>query len=72
MPIQVNAIVMKGANAYGLPPKPTPGSILRSQVADVCVAALIEPDAANKIVEVVTDEKASEITFASMFYGVQD
>jgi hypothetical protein len=45
-------IVMKGANTYGVPPLKEAGSILRRQVAELCVAALYEPGASNKIVEV--------------------
>lgn len=38
-----------GPNIFGLPPKRRPGSILRSQVADLCVEALVEGAASNKV-----------------------
>ena len=64
-------IVMKGPNSYGLPPKDPPGSILREQVADVCVNSLIESEADNKIVEIVAEEKASELTFSQLFASLE-
>ena len=46
-------IVTGPAGTFGLPPARTPGSILRRQVADVCVEALAEPGAFNAVVECV-------------------
>ncbi|KAK9845434.1 hypothetical protein WJX81_006363 [Elliptochloris bilobata] len=45
----VGGIVMAGPNAFGLPPRRLPGSILRSQVADVCVEALALREAEDKV-----------------------
>ena len=44
-------ITMAPAGTFGLPPKEAPGSILRAQVADVAIAALVEDAAAGKVVE---------------------
>lgn len=63
------AIRMGGPDAYGLPPRKTPGSILRSQVAEVCVQSLIQEDAFNKTVEIVTEE-GDVIPLAEQFGSV--
>eukprot|EP00854_Cymbomonas_tetramitiformis_P007494 gene7494-8920_t len=63
-------VIMKGPNSFGLPPREQPGSILREQVAEVCVAALIEEEAANKIVEVISKESADEQSMSDLFAGV--
>jgi uncharacterized protein YbjT (DUF2867 family) len=63
-------VVMKAADAFGLPPRESPGSILREQVAQVCVAALTEPAAANKVVEIIAKEDAPPLSFAQLFEGV--
>jgi uncharacterized protein YbjT (DUF2867 family) len=63
-------VVMKAANAFGLPPRESPGSILRQQVARVCVAALTEPAAVNKVVEVIAKQDAPQLSFAQLFQGV--
>jgi uncharacterized protein YbjT (DUF2867 family) len=50
-------LVMTGPDGIGLPPgRRAPGSISRAQVADVCVAALVTPGAAGKVVEVVAEK----------------
>lgn len=67
-------IVMGGPREFGFTPfEPTKriGSILRSQVAEVCVDALVEPAAANKVVEIVTDVTAPPLTLTQMFESVQ-
>jgi len=47
-------VVMERENTFGLPPaRRQAGSILRSQVADLCVEALVIPASSNKIVEVI-------------------
>eukprot|EP00208_Stichococcus_sp_RCC1054_P005966 CAMPEP_0206148608 /NCGR_PEP_ID=MMETSP1473-20131121/37139_1 /ASSEMBLY_ACC=CAM_ASM_001109 /TAXON_ID=1461547 /ORGANISM="Stichococcus sp, Strain RCC1054" /LENGTH=357 /DNA_ID=CAMNT_0053546003 /DNA_START=45 /DNA_END=1118 /DNA_ORIENTATION=- len=48
----MGGVVMAGPSTYGLPPKQQPGSILRSRVADVCVEALVEEAASNRVVEI--------------------
>ena len=53
------SIKLGPADAYGLPPRQTPGSILRSQVAEVCVAALADESAKDKTVECVAVEEAT-------------
>ena len=52
-------IAMGPADAYGLPPRKSPGSILRSQVAEVCLAAVVDEGAENKTVEIVTESGAT-------------
>ncbi|MEO0348535.1 MAG: SDR family oxidoreductase [Cyanobacteria bacterium P01_A01_bin.15] len=46
------------------------GGIAREKVAQVCVAALIEPDAENKIVEIVTRAEAPEQPLGALFATV--
>jgi len=63
-------IVMAGPDAYGLPPRKQPGSILREQVAEVCIASLVEPSAANKIVEIVASKDAPKKSLEELFMAV--
>ncbi|EIE22705.1 dehydrogenase, partial [Coccomyxa subellipsoidea C-169] len=63
-------IIMEGPGAFGLPPKRTPGSILRSQVADVCVDSLVLSEAANKVVEVITAADEPNRPVRDLFAGV--
>lgn len=63
-------IVMAGPNTFGLPPKAQPGSIIRSQVADICVEALVEDAAKNRVFEVVTKEGAPYRSIADLFQSV--
>ena len=46
------------------------GGIARQKVAQVCVAALREPGAENKIVEIVTSPEAREQAFGDLFANV--
>ncbi|MEO1447788.1 MAG: NAD(P)H-binding protein, partial [Cyanobacteria bacterium J06635_11] len=46
------------------------GSIPREKVARVCVEALNEDTAKNKVVEIVTSETAAEQPLASLFASV--
>jgi len=46
------------------------GSIPRLKVAQVCVEALFEPAAANKIVEIVANPEASQKSFDELFANV--
>lgn len=46
------------------------GSIPRSKVAQVCIEALFEPSAQNKIVEIVAREGIAERSFAELFTSV--
>lgn len=46
------------------------GSIPRTEVAQVCVEALFETAARNKVVEIVAKEEASESSFAQLFSSV--
>lgn len=52
-------VVSKPPDSYGLPPRQRPGSIKRSQVASICVAALVEPSASRKVIEVITEQGKS-------------
>ena len=71
---QAGAIIMKGPGFYGVPPaKPgqeTAGSILRKQVAELCVAAIVEPAASGKVVEVIAKQGAPESSFAELYQSV--
>eukprot|EP01025_Chloroclados_australasicus_P055304 TRINITY_DN6663_c0_g1_i2.p2 TRINITY_DN6663_c0_g1~~TRINITY_DN6663_c0_g1_i2.p2 ORF type:complete len:311 (+),score=32.92 TRINITY_DN6663_c0_g1_i2:74-934(+) len=69
---QPRNIVMKKANTYGFEPGKirTPKAILRSQVADVVVEALVSENARNKVVEIVTDEGAPMISIEDQFQMV--
>lgn len=64
-------IVMAGPDTFGLPPRRTPGSILRRQVAEICVDALSEPAASNKVVEIVADQNEIVRSAAELFSNVQ-
>jgi uncharacterized protein YbjT (DUF2867 family) len=46
------------------------GSIPRQKVAQVCVEALFEPTARNKIVEIVANPEASQKSFGELFTNV--
>jgi hypothetical protein len=46
------------------------GSIPRQKVAQVCVEALFEPAARNKIVEIVAKPEAAAKSFSELFAGV--
>lgn len=64
-------IVMAGPDTFGLPPRRMPGSILRRQVAEICVDALSEPAATNKVVEIVADQQELVRPAAELFSNVQ-
>jgi uncharacterized protein YbjT (DUF2867 family) len=57
-------LVMSGADRL------SEGRIPRSQVAQVCIEALFEPAAKNKIVEIVTQESGAEKSFPELFASV--
>ncbi|OLT61118.1 NAD(P)H-binding protein [Moorena bouillonii] len=57
-------IVMSGADTL------FEGSIPRTKVAEVCVEALSEPEARNKIVEVVSSAEAPDQSWEQLFYDV--
>lgn len=46
------------------------GNIPRLKVAETCVAALKDPAAKNKIVEIIAQENAAEKSFSELFAGV--
>ena len=46
------------------------GSIPRSKVAQVCVAALSQPQAKSKIVEIVANPEAEAKTFEQLFASI--
>ena len=69
-------IVMRPAGHFGAPPvlrksQETAGSVLRSQVAATCVAALVEPSAEFKVVEIISKPDAPSLSFEEMFSSVQ-
>jgi len=57
-------IVMRGADTL------FDGSIPRSQVAQVCVEALFQPEAKNKIVEIVAKDDAPQMSLDQLFAAV--
>ncbi len=59
-----NPIVMQGADTL------FEGSIPRQKVAQVCVEALFEPAARNKIVEIIAKPDATAKSFAQLFASV--
>lgn len=61
---------MGGPDAYGLPPRKSPGSIPRASVAECCVAALVEPAASGKVVELICDKEAPALGFTELFAAV--
>lgn len=63
-------VVAAGADAFGLPPRRMPGSILRSDVAEGCVAALVEPAASNKVIEVIAAGDQPKRPWAAIFASV--
>lgn len=46
------------------------GNVPRLKVAETCVAAIDDPAAKNKIVEIIAQENAAEKSFAELFAGV--
>lgn len=64
-------IVMEGPNAFGFPPLKRSGSILRSQVAEVCVESLLEPDASGKVVEIIADPEAPSLSLSALFNSIR-
>ena len=46
------------------------GSIPRQKVAKVCVEALLQPTARNKVVEIIAKAEAPESTWERLFTGV--
>ena len=59
-----NPVVMSSADTL------FDGSIPRTKVAQVCVEALFDPGARNKIVEIVAKAEAPEKSFEQLFAGV--
>ncbi|NEZ67554.1 SDR family oxidoreductase [Leptolyngbyaceae cyanobacterium CCMR0082] len=47
------------------------GGIAREKVAQVCIAALSEPESENKIVEIVMNSEAQAQPFGALFAGVR-
>eukprot|EP00238_Polyblepharides_amylifera_P006301 CAMPEP_0196579088 /NCGR_PEP_ID=MMETSP1081-20130531/17634_1 /TAXON_ID=36882 /ORGANISM="Pyramimonas amylifera, Strain CCMP720" /LENGTH=277 /DNA_ID=CAMNT_0041898547 /DNA_START=348 /DNA_END=1181 /DNA_ORIENTATION=+ len=60
-------IIMKGPNTYGTPPRKNAGTILREQVADVCVTSLVEPAAENMVVEIIARKDAAKKSIPALF-----
>lgn len=63
-------IVAAGPDSFGLPPRRGPGSILRSDVAEGCVVALVAPEASNKVVEVISQKGEPKRAWAEVFASV--
>lgn len=64
------AVVMGGPDTYGLPPRQMAGSILRTQVADCCIQALVEPSASCKVVEIIAKQDAPRRPYTELFQSV--
>lgn len=64
-------IVMAPANTYGFPPFKASGAILRKQVARVCVEALVEDAAKDKVVEIIAEPNAPRKLFKELFSNVK-
>ena len=63
--------VRLSAHAFATLPALHPaGSILRTQVAECCVAALVEPAAAGKVVEVIAQPEAQPRPYSELFASV--
>jgi hypothetical protein len=60
-------VVMAGPNTYGVPPMRQAGSILRRQVAEVCAAALVEPAAVDRVVEIIAEPSAPALSMGELF-----
>lgn len=68
---KAGGIVLGGAGTWGVPPLKTAGSILRSQVADLCVEALAAPDvSAGKVIEAIAKADAPARPIAQLFSEV--
>ena len=65
-------VVAAGPDAFGLPPRRMPGSILRSDVADGCIVALVAPEASNKVVEVITEKEQTRRAWSEVFASVSE
>eukprot|EP00884_Botryococcus_braunii_P018185 jgi/Botrbrau1/504/Bobra.110_2s0134.1 len=63
-------LVFEGPDAFGLPPRKTPGSILRKQVAEVVVDSLVIPAALNKVVEIISDSAVPKRSITELFETV--
>ena len=81
----VSTSIGKNLCTHRRQPRPTPPCLASSarpdsargcllldcaQVAEVCVAALVEPSAANKVVEVIAEQGAPAKSLAELFAGV--
>lgn len=64
---KVGGVIVGGPDAFGLPPRRRPGSILRTQVAEACVAALVEPAASGKVVELIAESNAPNRPYTELF-----
>lgn len=63
-------IVLARSGAFGLPPRRLPGSISRSQVADICIQAALDDAASNKVAEAVAEDArgASSRLLSTQFF----
>lgn len=63
-------VIVGPQDYYGLPPRKRPGSILRSKVAEAAIAALVEPEAKNKIIEMISEKGTRERPWSEIFASV--
>jgi uncharacterized protein YbjT (DUF2867 family) len=60
-------LTVGGADTFGLPPRRGPGSVLRSEVAAGCIAALVTPESNGKIIEVIQEQGAPKRAWTELF-----
>lgn len=67
---EVNVVAGR-PNTFGLPPRPKlPGGIRRTTVAEACVAAMRLPEARNKVIEIIEEERAPYKSWRELFVEV--
>lgn len=67
----VGGIVGLRPDSFGLPPRRMAGAICRSDVAEGCVAALVEPSASNKVIEVIAQDTQPRRPWTEIFASVE-
>eukprot|EP01025_Chloroclados_australasicus_P003840 TRINITY_DN10915_c0_g2_i3.p1 TRINITY_DN10915_c0_g2~~TRINITY_DN10915_c0_g2_i3.p1 ORF type:complete len:335 (-),score=33.62 TRINITY_DN10915_c0_g2_i3:208-1146(-) len=65
------SVVMAPPGTYGIPPKKRAGSIKREKVAECAIEALVLDSASSKVVEIIAEEAAPDLSFDLLYQGVQ-
>lgn len=63
-------LIVGPPDTFGLPPRRTPGSVLRTAIAEGCIAALVEPDASCKVLEVIQKKEEPNLPWAQLFASI--